>query len=242
MQGSFIVVYDSGVGGLTLLRECVRRLPGENFLYYGDNENAPYGNRSPQEIRELVFRSFENITGARVRAIVLACNTVTAVCAEELRRRYSFPVLGLEPAVKPAVRRGGRILLLATRATLESERVKRLVSECSGLADIFPYCPENLAGEVEKNILRLSSVDLRAHLPQGRFDSVVLGCTHYIFLRERIEEMYGCPVLDGNSGTADHLAKSLNICSENTPKIAQNCPVFFGKSQNLNKSVYKLLL
>ena len=241
MQGGAIIFFDSGVGGLTLLRECARRLPGENFVYFGDNGNAPYGNRPEREIRSLVFRAFKMFARIPVRAAVIACNTVTALCADELRAAYPFPVVGVEPAVRPAAARGGRVLLLATRATLSSGRVRRLVAANAAKAEIIPFCPARLAGEIEKNIFGLSAIRLQDHLPRGRFDAVVLGCTHYIFLRERIADFYKCPVFDGNTGTADHLAEILNICSQNCVNLGRKTPVFCGKFKKFNKNVYNML-
>ena len=241
MEGGSIVFFDSGVGGLTLLRECARCMPGENFVYFGDNENAPYGNRPVCEIRALAARAFKMFARMPVRAAVIACNTVTALCADGLRTAYPFPVVGVEPAVRPAAERGGKVLLLATRATLSSERVRRLIAANAERAEIIPFCPPRLAGEIEKNIFFLSSVRLEEHLPRGRFDSVVLGCTHYIYLRSRIADFYGCPVLDGNTGTADHLAKILNICSRNGGFLAQKPPIFCGNCGKFNEIVYNTL-
>lgn len=241
MQGGTIGFFDSGVGGLTLLRECARRMPGENFVYFGDNENAPYGNRPESEIRAFAFRAFDLFARMPVRAAVIACNTVTALCADDLRAAYPFPVVGVEPAVRPAAERGGKVLLLATRATLSSGRVRRLIGANAAKAEIIPFCPARLAGEIEKNIFDLSAVRLEEHLPRGRFDAVVLGCTHYIFLRGRIAVFYGCPVFDGNAGTADHLAKILNICSQNGGVLGQKLPVFCGKCKKFNKNVYNTL-
>ena len=241
MQGGAIVFFDSGVGGLTLLRECARRMPGENFVYFGDNGNAPYGNRPKSEIRAFAFRAFDMFARMPVRAAVIACNTVTALCADDLRAAYHFPVVGVEPAVRPAAERGGKVLLLATRATLESGRVRRLIGACAGNAEIIPFCPARLAGEIEKNIFDLSAVRLEEHLPRGRFDAVVLGCTHYIFLRERIAGFYKCSIFDGNAGTADHLTKILNICSQNWADFEQKSPVFCGKFKKFNENVYNIL-
>lgn len=238
-----IVFFDSGVGGLTLLHEFLRRYPSEPCLYYGDNANAPYGNRPEGEIRRLAESAFERIARLRPRAAVIACNTVTAECADILRKKYSFPIVGTEPAIRPAAAASeGPILLLATRATLACARVRELIGRCGERADIRVFCPSELAGEIEKNIFSLSEFRVEEFLPRGRYAAVVLGCTHYIFLRERIARLYGCPVFDGNIGTADHLANIVNICSKNmseTPKIA---PVFLGKAASFNETVYYRVL
>lgn len=241
MKEKYIVVFDSGVGGLTVLRSCVQRCPQERFAYFGDNGNAPYGNRSTEEICFLALRAFNRIARMHVRAAILACNTVTAACVDNLRSRFDFPVFGIEPAVKPASALGGKVLLLATRATLSCRRVQRLIRVNSSGAEIFPFSPVDLAGEIEKNVFNLSRVRLERHLPQGNYDSVVLGCTHYVFLKKRIEEFYGCPVFDGGAGTADHVAKVLNVCSQNTAFLPEKQPVFWGKFKKYNRNAYNTL-
>lgn len=235
----FTAVFDSGVGGLTVLRALTRRCPGERFGYFGDNANAPYGSRAPKEIEELVFAAFGRLSRMPLKAAVVACNTATALCIDRLRASFPFPVVGVEPAVRPAARLGGRVLLLATRATLASARVKALLARTGGAVDVF--CPEELAGEIERHIFDLSAAGVEAclaGLPRGVYDACVLGCTHYVFVAERISAALGCPVFDGNAGTADHLAKILNICSENCKKTPKNAVFFLGTHAEHNKRVF----
>ena len=232
----FTAIFDSGVGGLTVLRACVRRCPGERFGYFGDNANAPYGNRAPEEIERLAFSAFSFLARYPLKAAVVACNTVTAVCVEKLRAAFPFPIVGMEPAVRPAVAAagGGEVLLLATRATLESARVKSLSEKTGG--NITP-----LAGERARHMAGLSAVDVEGLLrtvPRGKYAAAVLGCTHYVFVKERIAKALGCPVFDGNSGTADHLSEILNIRSEKSKKEPKNCVFFIGKAKNANKTFY----
>ncbi len=237
----FTAIFDSGVGGLTVLRACARRCPGERFGYFGDNANAPYGNRAPEEIERLAFSAFSFLARYPLKAAVVACNTVTAVCVEKLRAAFPFPIVGMEPAVRPAVAAagGGEVLLLATRATLESARVKSLSEKTGG--NITPLCLPTLAGEIERHMAELSAVDVEGFLrtvQRGKYAAAVLGCTHYVFVKERIAEALGCPVFDGNSGTADHLSEILNIRSEKSKKEPKNCVFFIGKAKNANKTFY----
>ena len=102
MKGKYIAFFDSGVGGLSLLVACAERYPRERYLYFGDNANAPYGNRGAAEIRRLTQRAFERLARYPVAAAVIACNTVTAECVDFLREKYAFPIVGVEPAVRPA--------------------------------------------------------------------------------------------------------------------------------------------
>lgn len=240
MNKKFIAFFDSGVGGLSLLRECWCRYPYERYLYFGDNANAPYGNRGAEEICRLARSAFDQLAQYPLRAAVIACNTVTAECVEDLRPLYSFPIVGIEPAIKPAAAfaSGGKVLVLATRATLASERVRSLIERNSAQVSVSLHCPAALAGEIEENIFCLDRIDLAKHLPEGKFDAVVLGCTHYILLRERIGKVLGCPVFDGVSATVDHLAKITNICSKNVKNCRKKEVFFVGPSKNINKEVF----
>ena len=119
-----IGVFDSGIGGLTVLSECQKVCKNEVFYYFGDHTHAPYGNKSKKRIRQYTFAAMRKFRRLKVKTVVLACNTVTAVCAEELRKKFSFPIIGAEPAVLPAAKHGGTVYVLATRATCKSERYK----------------------------------------------------------------------------------------------------------------------
>lgn len=240
MSEEYIAFFDSGIGGLNVLGEFQRICPGERCLYYGDNANAPYGGRAEGEILRLTLKAFAEIMQFPIRAAVIGCNTVTAECVDVLRQKFPFPIVGIEPAVKPAAAaaRGGKVLLAATRATLSSMRVRKLIEANSRDAKIVTYSPDDLAGAVERSAPDFDGIDLSLHLPEGKFDAVVLGCTHYVFLKKQIQKYYGCPVFDGISGTADHIRRILNICSKNNEKIDKIPPFFQGADKNKNKSVY----
>lgn len=240
MSEGYLVFFDSGIGGLNVLGKFQRLCPNERCLYYGDNANAPYGGRTEGEILRLTLKAFAEITKYPIRAAVIGCNTVTAECVDVLRQRFPFPIVGIEPAVKPAAAaaRGGTVLLAATRATLSSMRVRKLIEANSRETRIVTYSPDDLARAVERAAPDFDGIDLSRHLPEGKFDAVVLGCTHYVFLENQIQNYYGCPVFDGISGTADHLREILNICSENNKKIDKMPPIFQGTDKNKNKLVY----
>lgn len=207
-----IAFFDSGIGGLTVLNACKKVLPNEVFYYYGDNKHAPYGNLSENKIKKYVARAFKRFQRLRVKAVVLACNTVTAVCVEKLREKYAFPIIGAEPAVLPAVKRGGEVLVLTTRATYESVRFQHLLQKAQALfpdADIVARPCDGLAGAIEKNILD-KQADYTPFLPRGEPTAVVLGCTHYLFIAEQIRRFYGCPIFDGNEGIARRLRSLLD--------------------------------
>ncbi len=202
-----VAFFDSGIGGLTVLSECIKILPNRLFYYYGDNENAPYGNRNKQTIEQLVLAAFEKLQELKPKAAVVACNTATAVCVEKLRKIYPFPIVGAEPAVLAAAKKGGEIYVLATKATCESKRFQALchrATEKYPSARLRPFPCENLAGEIEKHLLD-KTYDFSALFPKGNPSAVVLGCTHYVYIAEQIQRFYGCETYDGNKGIANRL-------------------------------------
>ncbi len=214
--------FDSGIGGLTVMAACRRELPAIPFYYYGDNRHAPYGNLSKGKIKRYVFRAFRRFERLKVSAVVLACNTATAVCVEELRRRYSFPVIGVEPAVCLAAREGGEVLVLSTRATYESVRYEALCQRAARKypsAKIRSYPCDGLAGAIEKSLGK-GVPRLEEYLPKSSPRTVVLGCTHYPYIRKQIEEFFGAKTIDGNEGVARRLKGVLE--GGKTPENTQN--------------------
>ena len=213
-RNSPIGVFDSGVGGIGTLAALRRELPGENFLFYGDTANAPYGTKSREDCMACIERVMEHLLAADVKAVVIACNTATAVAAAELRARYDLPIIGIEPALKPAseVRSGGSILVLATPMTLKLEKFRALYEKYGEGAIPLP-CP-GLMELVEREAheeARAYLTALFAPYDLNRVDAVVLGCTHYVFLRPLLAQMLPerVKVLDGNAGTARQLQRVL---------------------------------
>lgn len=214
-----IAVFDSGLGGLSVLRALRRQMPQEWFLYFGDSANAPYGSRPTEEIRALTLRSAEQLFRAGAKALVVACNTATSAAIEELRARYPERIIvGIEPALKLAVERhpGGKILVMATEATLRERKFAALMERHSGACTICKCPCPGLVEFVERGELDSPALHacLRAEL--GRHltpppDAVVLGCTHYPFLRTAIARTVGasCELLDGADGTARETQRRL---------------------------------
>ena len=202
--------FDSGIGGLTVLSECQKVCKNKVFYYYGDHVHAPYGNRTDRQIYRYTLSAMRKFRRLKVKAVVIACNTVTAVCVERLRNKFSFPIIGAEPAVYPAAKQGGEVFVLTTSATNKSKRFQNLCR------DIARRCPQStvrmfscgdLAGAIERNMGK--SVDYTEYLPKGNPDAVVLGCTHYIYIKEEVANFYGCKVYDGNEGIARRLSDVL---------------------------------
>ena len=205
-----IGVFDSGVGGISVLKELYKVLPNENFLYYGDSANTPYGDKTRQQIRARSMQVVEHLMAQGAKAIVIACNTATSAAARALRATYpDIPVLGIEPALKPAAMKyyGKRLLVLATAATLKLEKFQQLKSSMEERDEIITLPCSGLAERIEQG--NLDAPDLTELLQRlvgeyrGKVDSVVLGCTHYPFVRRQIRSVLGdVPFFDGAEGTA----------------------------------------
>ncbi len=248
-------IFDSGIGGLTILKECVAHLSGATFLYYGDNLHAPYGSKSPEEILALTREAVKRFMRQRVDAVLIACNTATAVAVDALRKEFPFPVVGVEPAVKPAAEHGRNILVLVTPCTARSVRLQMLTGRFSDCR-IRVYPAAHLAETVERHFSYGEPLYLKAHLPEGSYDAVVLGCTHFVYLKKEISEYYSAPVFDGGEGTVKRLAEVLNLQFLGTADHhtnttnPNNCLTskrrnqclnrikFIGKCRKINKTIY----
>ena len=207
-------VFDSGIGGISTLRELVRELPRERFIYYGDIANAPYGTKSTEEVTACVQKVVDHLLEKQIKALVIACNTATGAAAATLRRELTIPVIGMEPALKPASekREGGSILVMATPLTLQMEKFNLLMSKygegavrvpCPGLMELVEADDGKGALEYLKKLFGQYELD--------RVDAVVLGCTHYVFLKDMIRGLLPehIVITDGNAGTARQLRRVL---------------------------------
>ncbi len=222
-----IGLFDSGIGGLSVLSACLKLLPDADFFYYGDNLRAPYGSRAPQEIAAFTGEAFAEFASVGVDVAVIACNTATAVCLEEMRRAFSFPVVGVEPAVACAARSCSRVLVLATPVTSQSDRLRRLIGKFPGTSFTVVPVP-GLASAVEAHFIRGEPIVLAEHLPArgNAFDGAVLGCTHYSLIKAEIAHFLGIPVFDGGEGTARRVGTLILAGTDNHLKpqaIPNNC-------------------
>ena len=240
----YIAGFDSGVGGLSVLRHLRRLMPGERFLYYGDSANAPYGVRSRQQVRELTFAAVEMLLNRGIKALVVACNTVTSVAIDQLRARYpELIIVGIEPALKLAADLfpGGGIGVMATPLTLREEKFARLMARCDDHCTIYKIPAPTLVGIVEAG--KVDTEQTRQMLRElfepyrGRLDALVLGCTHYPFASHTISHILDdrVAILDGGDGTARETRRRLAAAgllengagelivenSRNTPEIME---------------------
>ena len=222
-------VFDSGVGGLSVLHAIRAELPHEHFLYVGDSGCAPYGDRSPAFIIERATTITDVLIGSGAKAVVVACNTATAVAVESLRSRFTIPIVAIEPAVKPAASRTrSRVVgVLATTGMLSSPNMGKLLANYGADVEfVIQPCP-GLADQVEKGELESDETRalvkryVRPIIDKGG-DIIVLGCTHYPFLRSLIEEVAGpaVDVIDPATSVARELRRRLEtagLANRNTP-------------------------
>jgi glutamate racemase len=188
-------VFDSGLGGLTVVRALREALPGEDIIYLGDTARVPYGTKGPATVVKYALGCARHLVGRGVKAIVIACNTVSAVAPDRLRIELDLPVLGvIEPGARAAVEatRVGRIGVLATAATIASGAYPRAISALSTRAEVIGepaplLVPLAEEGWTEGEVPRLAARRYLEPLARGRADVIVLGCTHYPLLRPVIE-------------------------------------------------------
>ncbi len=216
----YILIFDSGVGGLTVLHRAQSVMPHESFIYYADVAHVPYGEKSKEEVRNIVIEAIWQISSQhRLKAIVLACNTATSVAVEQLRDLYTIPIIGMEPAVKPALEQNTvdkKILILATTLTLREEKLENLISQLNGqeqtlklpmpelvdAAEEFDFNSNSLIAKVKK---KLSSQ------PLSDISTVVLGCTHFIYYYPLLRSLLPdhIKIIDGNAGTVNRLKSQI---------------------------------
>ena len=191
-----IGLFDSGVGGLTVTRELVKLLPHENLIYYADNLHAPYGNKSPETVREFAVEISQLLIDRGVKLIVVACNTATGIAIAHLRERFSIPFIGMEPAVKPAAElsKTGKIGVLATANTFEAEHFKRTKNRFANHVEVLMTVGTGLvelveAGEADSPRARKLLQKYLLPMQKAGIDQLVLGCTHYPFLIPMIQQI-----------------------------------------------------
>ncbi|WP_418790052.1 glutamate racemase [Phosphitispora sp. TUW77] len=216
-----IGVFDSGVGGISLLAEMIWTMPSEQFIYLSDSANAPYGPKSCNCIRDISVSAARLLMEKGIKALVVACNTATSAAITFIREEFELPVIGMEPAIKPAVEKNGqgKIIVLATPLTLKETKFYNLFQRFNCCAEIIPIpCPglaELIELEARPEKIREYLSNIIGDAIRIQFDeisTVVLGCTHYCFIREEISQVIGpqAVVIDGTEGTARHVLRILD--------------------------------
>ena len=215
----YIAVFDSGVGGISVLRHLRREMPGERYLYFGDSANAPYGSRTTEDVRRLTLAAAEKLTREYpIKALVIACNTATAAAVKEVRAAYpDLIVIGIEPALKVAADNfpGGRVGVMATEVTLREEKFDTLLHRFDRDCTITKIPAPGLVQLVEAGKVDAPETEALLHTildPYvGKLDALVLGCTHYPFAAKAISRVLGQQVvlLEGGGGTARETKRRL---------------------------------
>ncbi len=245
-KSSPIGIFDSGVGGISVLRVLRHDMPNENYIFYGDSINAPYGDKSEERIKEMSDASIRFLFEHGAKAIVIACNTATSAAATYLREKYPEAIIvAMEPAVKPAVSYAETehpsVLVLATKSTIHGERLHHLIGRFSENADIYPIAAPGIVPLVEAGME--NSPEILSYLkellkPYRRIedggdglmvDSVVLGCTHFPFVMDKIREALGYDVTfyDGAYGTSRETKRRIkNAGLLNDSKEAGSIDIF----------------
>ena len=216
-----IAVFDSGVGGISVLRELIRIMPQETFIYFGDSKNAPYGTKEKEEVQKLTVNCAEKLFAQGAKGLVVACNTATSAAVRLLREQYPYiPIVGIEPALKPAAlcMEHPRVLVMATPMTIHEEKFHHLMKQYEDKAEILPLpCPGLMdfieRGDLDGEDLRKYLEDLLYSYRKDPVDAAVLGCTHYPFVRRQIQQVLGesVQIFDGGGGTAREMRRRLAV-------------------------------
>jgi glutamate racemase len=232
-----IAFFDSGIGGLTVLKQAVVAIPNEEYIYYADTRNVPYGVKPKDDVRSHIFAAADFLASQNIQALVVACNTATSVAINDLRKRFAFPIVGMEPAVKPALvkNKGKKVLVLATSLTLQESKLSTLIAnldkhnkvERRELDDLVTFA-ENF--EFDTPTVRGYLLEKLSDIQWAQYETLVVGCTHFIFYSALLQTLAGSEIqlIDGNAGTVNHLINTLGL--HRSPKPSRSPHVAFYSS------------
>ncbi|MBP1754787.1 MAG: murI [Firmicutes bacterium] len=213
-----IGIFDSGIGGLTVLHQALITLPKEDYIYYADTDNVPYGIKTREEIIGYVDRAVDFLVGKGVKAIVIACNTATSTAADYVRSKYTLPILGMEPAVKPAVAKshGKRVMVIATPVTVREEKLRALIEQVDDEHLVDLVALPGLVSFAEAGIFEGNEIEqyLRHELSDyhlANYSALILGCTHFNYFKDSYCKVFpkGISFIDGSVGTVNYLKRIL---------------------------------
>lgn len=235
MEREFIGVIDSGVGGLSVLKELVKNLPNESFIYFGDNQNAPYGEKGNRVLSNLCFNALCRFNEYKMKAVVVGCNTLSVNVLENIKKFFDFEIFGVYPPILPPLLKGYNAVLLATPKT--SEKMDKL----KGLT-IKPL--NRLAKDIEDNLHNINNINIRSHLGEktNKFDAIILGCTHYDLIKnEIINHFQPREVYSGVTYTVNKL-KEFCKYNKSLVKYSKNRVLFIGENAEINKKFWSLVV
>lgn len=240
MRYGYIALLDSGIGGISVLKELVKSLPNESFLYLGDNLNSPYGNLNKYKMLSLVMKNIDALKKYPLKAIVLACNTLSVNLIKEIKEYSGLPVFGVFPPVEECALKGQKTLLIATQKT---------VRQYVGVSGVDSVAMLDLAYMIEQNMFSLGKVDFSSSLLQrsigdfnnqkGYYDKVILGCTHYNFIKKQIlDHFLPKTLIDGTFNTINVLVKYLKN-TKSLEKYKRFEDLFIGECAFMNKLFFE---
>jgi glutamate racemase len=240
-----IGIFDSGIGGLTLLHQALVSLPDENYIFYADTDHVPYGTKTREQVVGYVDEVMGFMKSHNCSAVVIACNTATAVAANIMREKYDFPIIGIEPAVKPAVSssNGKRVLVIATPLTVKERKLQNLVERVDNehLVDLlalprlveFAERREFESKEVYSYLkTELAPYDL------SKYGELVLGCTHFNYFKDSLRKLLppNIKLIDGSVGTINQLARVLGITLQNARYINDSSVNYYYSGRHITDS------
>jgi len=236
-----IGIFDSGIGGVSTLGQAVHMLPHEEFIYFGDNGNGPYSLKTEEQVKQYCLQACKFLIEKGVKAIVVACNTATAISISDLRKTYELPILGMEPAVKVAINFNlpGKIVVMGTGMTLKSKMLARLIDRFGNGADIVKLPCRDVITMIEKGIIEGKEIQACIagyfnELDPKEISSVVFGCTHFGVLEQSIKTILGnhVRIADGDEGTIRHLTNILKDSNLLNPGDRPKADILFNNSGN----------
>lgn len=213
-----IAFFDSGIGGLTVLKTALNLLPDESYIYYADTRNLPYGIKPREEIKKYIFDSIEFLSKKNIKILVLACNTATSVAIEDLKTKYDFPIIGMEPAIKSAIRKNKdkRILVLATSLTLKEQKLNSLINSCASNKRVERLALDELVLYAENFVFNSLKVEryIRSQFNNINFEeygTIILGCTQLIYFKPLFRKIIPVTIdiIDGNEDTVRKMVSEL---------------------------------
>ena len=215
-----IAFFDSGIGGLSVLHHAMKILPSEEFIFYADEDNVPYGTKTREQVLGYVDAAFQFLTAQNVGAIVVACNTATSVAVRAMREKYSLPIIGMEPAIKVALDLypQKKVFVAATEITVRGEKIYNLIDRLNAKNFVELRALQKLVDFAERQ--EFNSVDVENYLREEfapydfkNFSSVVLGCTHFNYFKDTMKKILPAQIkfLDGNAGTLNQLVRLANL-------------------------------
>ena len=239
MNSEYIAVIDSGIGGISVLKSLIKEFPDEQFLYYGDNDNSPYGEKSTRELLSITIKNIDYLMRYKLKALVLGCNTLSTNLLSEIKEYSSVPTFGIFPPVESCILSGNKTLLLATSKTVERYK------ELKGITVVGL---KNLAKDIENHVTNLSLIDPIKHIYNDAneknlikpfaFNTIILGCTHYVFVKNKISDHFRPQkIISGDYFLIKNLKKFLSS-RKSSVKNKGFKVLFVGKNAKNNQKFY----